>query len=230
VTPSGPPEDAPARGDQHPARSGDRQGPQVQLLAQPDDPCPCTPQTCDWRCRACRVHGRPFYSHGDLQYLEHGTGPLAAELSRLRWVRVTGKRRTARKGGGHGVDGWQALPRGAAGLAPRCPPHGDGSAARASRTHVGGDRWSRPAPVGDLGARPPTGAASSPRGALHVEAWRCCAPVDPTQGALFDPRARRQRRRYSIPTSNGAAGPLERVSDVRPALVARSAHRQDLRP
>src|SRR6266496_3768724 len=33
VTPGGPPEDAPARGDQHPARIGDRQGPQVHLLA-----------------------------------------------------------------------------------------------------------------------------------------------------------------------------------------------------
>jgi hypothetical protein len=28
-------------------------------------------------------HGWPFYSHSDLQYLEHGTGPLAAELKRL---------------------------------------------------------------------------------------------------------------------------------------------------
>jgi len=59
------------------------------------------PQTCDWRCRACRVHGRPFYSHGDLhdlQYLEHGTGPLVAELDRLWWVRGTGMRRTARAG------------------------------------------------------------------------------------------------------------------------------------
>jgi hypothetical protein len=34
VTPGGPPEDAPARGDQHPARIGDRQGPQLHLLAQ----------------------------------------------------------------------------------------------------------------------------------------------------------------------------------------------------
>jgi len=47
---------------------------------KPDDARPCTPQTCDWRCRACRIHGRPFYSHGDLHYLEHGTGPMAAEL------------------------------------------------------------------------------------------------------------------------------------------------------
>jgi hypothetical protein len=84
VTPGGPPEDVPARGDQHPARIGVRQGLQVHLLAQTRRrPCPCTPQTCDWRCRACLAHGRPFYSHGDLQYLEHGTGPLAAELNRL---------------------------------------------------------------------------------------------------------------------------------------------------
>jgi hypothetical protein len=34
VTLDGPPEDASARGDQHPARIGDRQGPQVHLLAQ----------------------------------------------------------------------------------------------------------------------------------------------------------------------------------------------------
>jgi len=34
VTPGGPREDAPARGDQHPARIGDRQGPQLHLLAQ----------------------------------------------------------------------------------------------------------------------------------------------------------------------------------------------------
>ena len=34
VTPGGPPEDTPARGDQHPARIGDRQGPQMHLLAE----------------------------------------------------------------------------------------------------------------------------------------------------------------------------------------------------
>jgi hypothetical protein len=50
---------------------------------KPDNARPCTPQTCDWRCRACRSYGRPFYSRDDLQYLEHGTGPLAAELARL---------------------------------------------------------------------------------------------------------------------------------------------------
>jgi hypothetical protein len=60
---------------------------------KPDDARPCTPQTCDWRCRACRSHGRPFYSHGDLQYLKHGTGPLAAELDRL-W-RARGRASTA---------------------------------------------------------------------------------------------------------------------------------------
>ena len=38
VTPGGPPEDAPARGDQHPARIGDRQGPQMHLLAEAQRP------------------------------------------------------------------------------------------------------------------------------------------------------------------------------------------------
>ena len=88
---------------------------------RPDDPRPCTPQTCDWRCRACRVHGRPFYSHGDLQYLEQGTGPLAAELNRLWRGKGTMKGGTAREGAGHDSDGWRALPRGAARLAPRRP-------------------------------------------------------------------------------------------------------------
>jgi len=83
---------------------------------KPDDPRPCTPQTCDWRCRACRIHGRPFYSHGDLQYLEHGTGPLAAELHRLWQAKGTMKGGTARDAAGHDDDGWGTLPRGAAGL------------------------------------------------------------------------------------------------------------------
>jgi hypothetical protein len=86
---------------------------------RPDDTRPCTPQTCDWRCWACRIHGRPFYSHGDLQYLEHGTGPLAAELDRLWRAKGTMKGGTAREGASHDGDGWRALPRGAAGLAPR---------------------------------------------------------------------------------------------------------------
>jgi hypothetical protein len=89
----------------------------------PDNPRPCTPQTCDPRCRACRIHGRPFYSHGDLQYLEHGTGPLAAELGRLWRAKGTMKGRAARDAGGHDGAGWWPLPRppGAAGLAPRRP-------------------------------------------------------------------------------------------------------------
>jgi hypothetical protein len=85
---------------------------------KPDDARPCTPQTYDWRCRACRIHGRPFYSHGDLQYLEHGSGPLAAELHRLWQAKGTMKGGTARDAAGHDGDGWGALPRGAAGLAP----------------------------------------------------------------------------------------------------------------
>jgi hypothetical protein len=70
----------------------------VHLLAQARRRPPVHPETCDWRCRACRIHGRPFYSHGGLQYLEHGTGPLAAELDRLWRAKGAGKRRTARDG------------------------------------------------------------------------------------------------------------------------------------
>ena len=87
---------------------------------KPDGTGPCTPQTCDGRCLACRIHGRPFYSSGDLQYLEHGTGPLAAELDRLWRAKGTMKGGTAREEGGDG-DGWRELPRGAAGLAPNRP-------------------------------------------------------------------------------------------------------------
>jgi hypothetical protein len=104
-----------------PPGSGFDKAQRCSCWPKPDDPRPCTPQTCDWRCRACRIHGRPFYSHGDLQYLEHGTGPLAAELDRLWRVRGAGKHRTVRGGRGDDGDGWRALPRGAAGLAPHRP-------------------------------------------------------------------------------------------------------------
>jgi hypothetical protein len=87
----------------------------------PGDARPCTPQTCDWRCLACRIHGRPFYSRGDLQYLEHGTGPMAAELDRLWQAKGTMKGGTARQEAGHDGDGWRAPPQGAAGLVPRRP-------------------------------------------------------------------------------------------------------------
>jgi hypothetical protein len=86
---------------------------------RPDDTGPCTPQTCDGRCLACRIYGRPFYSYGDLQYLEHGTGPLAAELDRLWRAKGTMKGRPAREAAHDEIDGWRALPRGAAGLAAR---------------------------------------------------------------------------------------------------------------
>jgi hypothetical protein len=66
-----------------PLGSGFDKGRKCTCWPKSDDARPGTPQTCDWRCRACRIHGRPFYSRGDLQYLEHGTGPLAAELDRL---------------------------------------------------------------------------------------------------------------------------------------------------
>ncbi len=101
--------------------SGFDKGCKCSCWPTPDDARPCTPQTCDWRCRACRLYGRPFYSLGDLLYLEHGTGPLAAELRRLWRGKGTMKGRTARQEAGHDGDGWQALPRGAAGLAPRRP-------------------------------------------------------------------------------------------------------------
>jgi hypothetical protein len=89
---------------------------------RPDDARPCTPQTCNWRCQACRIHGRPFYSHGDLQYLEHGSGPLAAELDRLWRAKGTMKGGTTPKGARHDGGGWQAPPRGAIGLPPRRHP------------------------------------------------------------------------------------------------------------
>jgi hypothetical protein len=86
-----------------------------------DDARPCTPQTCDGRCQACRIHGRPFYSRGDLQYLEHGTGPLAAELDRLWRAKGTMKGGTAQEARGGDADGWKVLPRGAAGRASDRP-------------------------------------------------------------------------------------------------------------
>ena len=61
------------------------------------------------------------YSNADLQYLEHGTGPLAAELDRLWQAKGTMKGGTAREDRGGDDNGWRALPRGAAGLAPDRP-------------------------------------------------------------------------------------------------------------
>jgi hypothetical protein len=53
--------------------------------------------------------------------LEHGTGPLAAELDRLWRAKGTMKGGTARAAAARDGEGWRALPRGAAGLAPRRP-------------------------------------------------------------------------------------------------------------
>jgi hypothetical protein len=99
--------------------SGLDKGHRCSCWPKPDDARPCTPQTCDWRCRACRIHGRPFYSHGDLQYLEHGTGPLAAELRRLWRAKGTMKGGTAPDAARQDGDGWPGLRWGAAGPAPR---------------------------------------------------------------------------------------------------------------
>ncbi len=104
-----------------PPGSGMDKGRTCSCWPKPDDARPCTPQTCDWRCRACRIHGRPFYSHGDLLYLEHGSGPLAAELERLWRGKGTMKGGTARHAARPDGAGWRALPWGAAGLAPRRP-------------------------------------------------------------------------------------------------------------
>jgi hypothetical protein len=101
--------------------SGFDKGCKCSCWPKPDDARPCTPQTCDRRCRACQIHGQPFYSRGDLRYLEHGTGPLAAELERLWRGKGTMKGGTAHDAADHDGDGWPALPRGAAGLAPRRP-------------------------------------------------------------------------------------------------------------
>jgi len=102
-----------------PPGSGFNKGCKCSCWPRPGDAYPCTPQTCDWRCQACRIHGRPFYSRGDLLYLEHGSGPLAAELDRLWRAKGTMKGGTARQGAGHDGGGWGALPRRAAGLVSR---------------------------------------------------------------------------------------------------------------
>ena len=100
--------------------SGFDKGYKCSCWPRPDDARPCTPQTCDWRCRACRIHGQPFYSHGDLRYLEHGTGPLVAELDRLWRAKGTMRGGTAQDAAGHDNDDeWRALRPTAAGLVPR---------------------------------------------------------------------------------------------------------------
>src|SRR5215207_5230990 len=111
-----------------PPGSGFGKGHTCTCWPKPDDFCPCTPQTCDWRCRACRIYGRPFYSRADLRYLEHGTGPLVAELARLWRAKGAMKGHPVREGTGDELDGWRALPRGdswACGTPPLLP-HGHG--------------------------------------------------------------------------------------------------------
>ncbi|HYY78246.1 MAG TPA: hypothetical protein VFD04_03565 [Actinomycetes bacterium] len=102
--------------------SGIDKGHKCSCWPKPGDARPCTPQTCDPGCRACRIHGRPFYGHAELQYLEHGTGPLAAELERLWRGKGTMRGGTARDAAGHDGDSRQALPPRVAGLARRRRP------------------------------------------------------------------------------------------------------------
>jgi hypothetical protein len=104
-----------------PPGSGLDKGRSCTCWPRPHDPRPCTPQTCDWRCEACRLRGRPFYSRGELQYLEHGSGPLAAQLDRLWRAKGTMRGGTARQAACHDAGGWPAPPRGAARPAPRRP-------------------------------------------------------------------------------------------------------------
>ena len=125
-----------------PPGSGIGKGRRCTCWPRPDDARACTPQTCDWGCRACLDRGQPFYSHGgDLQYLEHGSGPLAGELDRLWRAKGTRKGGAAREGARHDVDRWRALPRGATRLGSRRQPHGKGSVLTPGQQDltVGGD-------------------------------------------------------------------------------------------
>ena len=86
---------------------------------RPGDSSLCTLRPAIWGCRACHSYGRPFYGHDELQFLEHGTGPLAAELARLWRARGPMKDRPARGGADDEIAGWRAGPPGAARLGSR---------------------------------------------------------------------------------------------------------------
>jgi hypothetical protein len=99
-------------------------------------------------------------------------------------------------------------PRGAARLAPHPPSRRwidcPGQQTPPSVATGGPDPlrqviWCSPTPTGDPASSPPASPRTSRRGA-DAQSPR------PAQGALFDPPARRQRRRRSIPTSTRAAG------------------------
>ena len=104
-----------------PPGSGVRQGPHLYLLAEARRLLSVHPADLRLALPGLPHPRRPFYSRDDLRYLEHGAGPLAAELERLWRAKGAGKRHTVRAAAGHDGDGWPALPRGAAGLARRRP-------------------------------------------------------------------------------------------------------------
>ncbi len=82
----------------------------MHLLAQAQRPPSVHPADLRLALPGVPIHGRPFHSHDDVQYPEHGTGPLAAELNRLWRAKGTGRGGTARQRG-HGIDGWRPPPR-----------------------------------------------------------------------------------------------------------------------
>jgi hypothetical protein len=79
VTAREPPEDAPARGDQHPARIGVRQGPQMQLLAE--------------------ARGRPSVHPADLRWALPGVPHPRPAVLQPRRPPVPGARHRAAGGG-----------------------------------------------------------------------------------------------------------------------------------
>ena len=87
----------------------------------------------DSRAAAASTAGR---STATATYSTWSTAPGRWWRSWTGWGGSGGRASAALRGQGcgHGGDGWQAPPQGAARLAACCPPHGDGSTARASRT------------------------------------------------------------------------------------------------
>jgi hypothetical protein len=67
------------------------------------------------------MYGRPFYSRAELQYLEHGTGPLVAELARLWQAKGTLRGGMAGEAAGDEIDRSRASPPEAPGRASRRP-------------------------------------------------------------------------------------------------------------
>jgi hypothetical protein len=139
VTPGGRPEDAPARGVQHPARFGDRQGPQLHLLAEAQRPA--SVHSADLRLAlpgvphprpAVLQPRRPAVPGARHRAAGSGVGPVVVGQG-------TGKRRSA----GAGVWPWRWLAGAAAGAA-WLAPRGGGSTALGQQAPR---RWRRVVPT-----------------------------------------------------------------------------------